>query len=283
MINTMNNPRTLEYYYPDESRAANLKVCMDRVSPVRGFYFTRENIDEVTKQKFSKAQGIYFLFDNSESDSKQVYVGQSINGVLRIYDHVKKKDFWSKCMLFVTDNNRFDKLSIDYMEQVFIQKFRKSSYTISNRDLREKEVAVNECDRLVMNTYIKQIEFMLGTENVSTHEVTRSTVAGVKSYFPKFPGYKAELFVQDGKFVLAKGSELRRPVEDIKERKDNMYEQYNKIIDQYIAEGKVEEKKGKIILLVNLEFDSPSRPGCLVYGRTANGWTFFDGLSEIRP
>jgi hypothetical protein len=43
---------------------------------------------------------------------------------------------FNSAILFVTDNNSFDKLSIDYLEYDFIQKFKASSCVLLNKDLR---------------------------------------------------------------------------------------------------------------------------------------------------
>lgn len=39
--------------------------------------------------------------------------------------HDKSKTFWSFCIMFVTDNNSFDAMTIDYIEYSFINKLKK--------------------------------------------------------------------------------------------------------------------------------------------------------------
>lgn len=99
--------KTITYFYPDKNKAAHLKVFQDRTDQIKAFYFTKEHIKEIEKLDSSTYYAIYFLFDNSDSDNKKTYIGQSINGIKRIFDHIHKKEFWSYCILFVTDNNRF--------------------------------------------------------------------------------------------------------------------------------------------------------------------------------
>lgn len=273
--------KTITYLYPDVSKAANLKVFQDRTNQIKAFYFTKENIKDLERMESVFNYAVYFLFDSSDADSKKVYIGQSMNGITRIYDHVRNKDFWTYCLLFVTDNNSFDKLSIDYMEHAFIKKLKKSSFMLMNKDLRTNEPNISIYDRPNLDAYIEQIEFLLNAEGVSLQEVSPNGV-GVTYYEPTSKRYKAKLFVKDGKFILVEGSVIRRPTELAKDWKVNLYERNNNVINGYLDDGKVEEINGEIVLLMNIEYNSPSMPASLLSGRSENGWLFFKGLNELR-
>jgi len=273
--------KTITYLYPDVSKAANLKVFQDRTNQIKAFYFTKENIKDLERMESVFNYAVYFLFDSSDADSKKVYIGQSMNGITRIYDHVRNKDFWTYCLLFVTDNNSFDKLSIDYMEHAFIKKLKKSSFMLMNKDLRTNEPNISIYDRPNLDAYIEQIEFLLNAEGVSLQEVSPNGV-GVTYYEPTSKKYKAKLFVKDGKFILVEGSVIRRPTELAKDWKVNLYERNNNVINGYLDDGKVEEINGEIVLLMNIEYNSPSMPASLLSGRSENGWLFFKGLNELR-
>lgn len=85
--------KTITYFYPNENKAAHLKVFQDRTNQIKAFYFTKEHIKEIERLDSSTNYAIYFLFDNSDTDNKKTYIGQSINGVKRIFDHINKKIF----------------------------------------------------------------------------------------------------------------------------------------------------------------------------------------------
>jgi hypothetical protein len=210
-----------------------------------------------------------------------VYIGQSVNGVKRIDNHNRKKDFWTYGIMFVTDNNSFDKLSIDYMEYEFINKFKKSSFVLTNKDLRANKPNVSIYDLPNLNAYIKQIEFLLSAEGIDI-DIADEGPINRKYYFAKGK-YNAKIFIKEGKFILVKGSELNRPPEASKEWKyKGHYIRNNQTIDDYIEDGKVKEENGKLITQVNLDYKSPSRPANLVTGLAKNGWLFFKGLNELR-
>lgn len=274
--------KTITYLYPDATKASNLKIFQDRTNQIKAFYFTKDSLKDIEKMESSSNYAIYFLFDNSDEGSNRVYVGQSMNGIGRISDHVRNKDFWTYCILFVTDNNSFDKLAIDYMEYEFIKKLKKSSYILMNKDLRTTEPNVSIYDKPNLLSYIDQIEFLLSAEGV-VMDVLKTDNGSIDYYYPKSNKYKAKLFIKDGKFVLAKGSIVKRPVESSKNWKsDRFYNKNNSIIDDYINDGKVEENNGDIVLTVNISYKSPSQPASLITGLSTNGWRFFKNLDKLR-
>ena len=150
-----------------------------------------------------------------------------------------------------------------------------------NKDLRTNEPNISIYDRPNLDAYIEQIEFLLNAEGVSLQEVSPNGV-GVTYYEPTSKKYKAKLFVKDGKFILVEGSVIRRPTELAKDWKVNLYERNNNVINGYLDDGKVEEINGEIVLLMNIEYNSPSMPASLLSGRSENGWLFFKGLNELR-
>jgi hypothetical protein len=272
--------RSITYLYPDEDNAANLKMYQERTNQIKGFYFTRESYKHIEGLDSSENYAIYFLFNDSE-DENMVYIGQSVNGVKRIDNHNRKKDFWTYGIMFVTDNNSFDKLSIDYMEYEFINKFKKSSFVLTNKDLRANKPNVSIYDLPNLNAYIKQIEFLLSAEGIDI-DIADEGPINRKYYFAKGK-YNAKIFIKEGKFILVKGSELNRPPEASKEWKyKGHYIRNNQTIDDYIEDGKVKEENGKLITQVNLDYKSPSRPANLVTGLAKNGWKFFQELNELR-
>ncbi len=273
--------RTITFFYPDENKAASLKIFQERTNQIKGFYFTKDNIKIVEGQESASNYAIYFLFDDSDPDEANVYIGQSMNGIKRIHSHIREKDFWSYCILFVTDNNSFDKLAIDYLEYKFIDKFKKSSYIISNKDLRNNEPNISMYDRPVLDAHIRQIEFLLSAEGII---IDLNDVGNNEDYYyPKNKNYKAKLHVKNGKFILKKGSCIKRPIDSSKNWKsDRFYKKNNRIIDSYLKDEKIKEDGDSFILTVDIAYNSPSAPGSLITGRNTNGWKFFKDLNDLR-
>lgn len=168
------------------------------------------------------------------------------------------------------------------MEYEFIKRFKKSSFTLMNKDPRTNEPNVSMYDKPNILSYINQIEFLLSAEGVSIDIIPADAITE-KFYYPKNKKYKAHIFIQDGQFVLTEGSELRRPLKSSEHWKTgNFFNRYNRLIDSYIEDGKVIEENGIFKTTINLSFDTPSRVGELVSGQSTNGWTFFEGLRELQ-
>lgn len=128
--NVVFGPALNKAYHFESKLAINARIIIDPT--------LRKTVENSCKEQFEIAvntdeDGIQWI-DYLSEDENLVYIGQSINGAKRIEEHVKGKDFWSYAIMFVTDNNSFDKLSIDYLEYEFIQRFKKSSYVLTNRD-----------------------------------------------------------------------------------------------------------------------------------------------------
>ena len=276
--------RVITYLYPEHLNASSLKVFQDRTNQIKAFYFTRDYIKKVENLESGTNYAVYFLFDvTDEGEMTKVYVGQSKNGAYRMQSHDTNKMFWSFCIMFVTDNNSFDTMTIDYMEYYFIRKLETSGrYLLENKAMRKIEPNVSIYDKPTVKSYIHQIEFLLKAEGISLEE-EKSTVS-TKFYFPKSENYKAKIFVKDGKFILAEGSIIQNPIDSSKGWSDEgkFYERYNTHIKELLNDKKVEIYGSKFKTLMNLTFTSPSGIASLISGRSENGWKFFKDIEELR-
>jgi hypothetical protein len=276
--------RTVTYLYPDADKAAHLKVFQERTTQIKAFYFTRDYMKNAQELESAGNYAVYFLFDQSgEGERTTVYVGQSRQGIRRMDSHRQNKQFWSYCLLFVTDNNSFDALTIDYIEYHYIQKLKKSSqFSLDNKELRVTEPVVSIYDKLIILSFIDQIDFLLRAEGIDFSEERLSSLE--KPYLPYSSRYKAKLYAREGKFVLAAGSIIVPPIESAKNWSDGgaFYERLSALIDNLLSEGKIEAEGSKYRTLVNLSFRRPSLPANLVSGKSQNGWAFFKGLDELR-
>lgn len=71
--------------------------------------------------------GIYYLInENDENKIVQIYVGQTSKGVVRLDDHNKKKDFWNKAIMFLSDSKTFSLDMISGLEEYAIIKVHES-------------------------------------------------------------------------------------------------------------------------------------------------------------
>lgn len=275
---------TIMLHFPDMNSASNLKIFQDPTSQIRGFYFTKSQLTQVEQLEYANNHAVYFLF--SETEESSVYIGQSVNGIKRIKSHLRGKDFWQFGILLVTDNNTFDKLSIDYLEYHFIQAFSKTQYSLENQDLRVVAPNVNVFNQSTLDSFAAQIQFLLEAMGISfkptlfTEEQNEE-----KETFNARPPYQASIRLQDGKYILQANSIIKAPLNRTKGWSDggNFYQRSQKRYSQLIDSGKakvIDEASAKLI--DDVEFNSPSTPAALCSGHSVNGWMFWKGLEEKR-
>ena len=277
--------RAITYYYPDETAPSSLKVFQDRSSQIRGFFFTRDRLEDMAKVENAGNYAIYFLLGNDDDEHPipTIYVGQSKNGAGRITDHKYKKSFWSHCIMFVSDNNAFDTNAIDYMEYYFIQKVVSAGvYMVENKDERKKEPNVSIYDKPIYDQYITQIEFLLQIEGVRLTLPAKKIAQ--KYYKLRGKGPSAQAYFQEGKFYLEVGS-IIRPSATKSESMKSIMDRRKQQIAQLLAEKKIAPSKDDdrcYEVLYPLSFKSPSTMAVFVLGRSANGWDEFVGIEELR-
>jgi hypothetical protein len=277
--------KNLSFYFPDSNNAAGLKVFKEIGTALTGFYFKRSYLPNVLKEENSSNYAIYFLFDDSDNDPI-VYIGQSTNGSIRIKDHVKKKEFWSFCIMVVSDNNSFDKSAIDYLEYHFIHKFKNTVYKLENIDNRNTQPLVNVFQKSTYDNYCNQIEFMLEANGIDFLEKKNSKEKDFQ-FFEASKGIKSKLYVKDDVFFLTKDSIISMPIESSKEWNDDgrFYKNHSYRFNELIIDGKaktIENNPSKAILLEDIPFKSPSAAAEITSGYAETGWLFWKGLNEIR-
>lgn len=274
--------KVLNYLFPLDN-ANHLKIFQGSNSKIRGISFKRnEAVSKYIKTElndFATNYGIYFLKSEVDEELK-LYIGQSTKGYDRIFGH-SEKSFWSEGIIFLTENNSWDKTVIDYLEYKLINVFKDSKYTLENVDLRNREPVLDIFQQAKMKDLVEEILFLLASNNIDSSPFNKEDTF-IKKYKAS-KGNKAELSYEDGEFILLRGSELKRPIESSKEWEDKaFYPNKNKAIDLLIESGKANIQNGKIVLVSEVAYKNPSLPAVLTSGYSENGYTYWKGLDEIR-
>ena len=90
-----------------------------------GLFFTRETWQETRKRGEFGRTGVYILagYGEDDPDFPVFYIGQTDELRKRIDQHEKGKDFWDRCVVFISSNN-FSSIiwSPSLLEQIVICK-----------------------------------------------------------------------------------------------------------------------------------------------------------------
>lgn len=207
--------------------------------------------------------GIYYLInENDDNKIAQIYVGQTRNGILRLDDHNRSKDFWNKAIMFLADNKTFSLDMISGLEKFAIIKAQESKrYKVENTVVPKYEI--DEYDMASVEEIYDEIQFIMGTQGYKMDNVKSSTSSDI--FHTTRNGISA-LGIYDGeKFQVLEGSQINinKPVH---------LARYNKQRAELLASGEISQVDGKYFLNITIEFNTPSGASDFVLGGSTNGW-----------
>lgn len=206
---------------------------------------------------------IYYLInENDDNKIAQIYVGQTRNGILRLDDHNRSKDFWNKAIMFLADNKTFSLDMISGLEKFAIIKAQESKrYKVENTVVPKYEI--DEYDMASVEEIYDEIQFIMGTQGYKMDNVKSSTSSDI--FHTTRNGISA-LGIYDGeKFQVLEGSQINinKPVH---------LARYNKQRAELLASGEISQVDGKYFLNITIEFNTPSGASDFVLGGSTNGW-----------
>ena len=207
--------------------------------------------------------GIYYLInENDDNKIAQIYVGQTRNGILRLDDHNRSKDFWNKAIMFLAANKTFSLDMISGLEKFAIIKAQESKrYKVENTVVPKYEI--DEYDMASVEEIYDEIQFIMGTQGYKMDNVKSSTSSDI--FHTTRNGISA-LGIYDGeKFQVLEGSQINinKPVH---------LARYNKQRAELLASGEISQVDGKYFLNITIEFNTPSGASDFVLGGSTNGW-----------
>lgn len=207
--------------------------------------------------------GIYYLInENDDNKIAKIYVGQTRNGILRLDDHNRSKDFWNKAIMFLADNKTFSLDMISGLEKFAIIKAQESKrYKVENTVVPKYEI--DEYDMASVEEIYDEIQFIMGTQGYKMDNVKSSTSSDI--FHTTRNGISA-LGIYDGeKFQVLEGSQINinKPVH---------LARYNKQRAELLASGEISQVDGKYFLNITIEFNTPSGASDFVLGGSTNGW-----------
>ena len=268
----MANSKKLEIIYHN-GQPDGIRSIRRHLSTMTTYVIPRPLLSEAKKLSGINRPGIYYLInENDENMIAQIYVGQTRNGITRLDDHNRQKDFWNKAIMFLADNKTFSLDMISGLEEYAIQKaYESKRYKVENTVNPKYEI--DEYDLPLIEEVYEEIQFIMATQgykmdnaktNRNSADILHTTRNGIKAYG-----------VYDGeKFEVLEGSQINyeKPVHLAK---------YNKQRADLFVKGDI-QKDGEIYLLnVNLEFNTPSGASDFVLGGSTNGWVEWKNTSGI--
>jgi len=208
--------------------------------------------------------GIYYLINESDDNKiAQIYVGQTRNGIARLDDHNRSKDFWNKAIMFLAESKTFTLDMISGLEKFAIMKAQESKrYKVENTVVPKYEI--DEYDLASVEEIYDEIQFIMGTQGYKMDDSKTSLDEAAVLHTTR-NGIEAFGIYDGERFEVLEGSQVNI------DKKVNL-ERYNKQRDELLENGSITKIDGKYILNVILAFNTPSGASDFILGGSTNGW-----------
>ncbi len=237
------------------------------LSTMTTYVIPRTLLSEAKKLSGINRPGIYYLIsENDDNKIAQIYVGQTRNGVARLDDHNRSKDFWNKAIMFLADNKTFSLDMISGLEAFAINKAHESKrYKVENSVNPKYEI--DEYDLPLIEEVYEEIKFIMATQGYKM-ENAKTTLNEANTLHTTRNGIVAYGVYDGEKFEVLEGSEINYLKKVIGS------ESYNKQRKDLFDNGDIVlGLNNKYILKTTLVFKSPSGASDFVLGGSTNGWT----------
>ena len=209
--------------------------------------------------------GIYYLINESDDNKiAQIYVGQTRNGIARLDDHNRSKDFWNKAIMFLAESKTFTLDMISGLEKFAIMKAQESKrYKVENTVVPKYEI--DEYDLASVEEIYDEIQFIMGTQGYKMDD-SKTSLDETAVLHTTRNGIEAFVIYDGEKFEVLEGSQVNID-------KKVSLERYNKQRTELLENGSITKIDGKYILNVILTFNTPSGASDFILGGSTNGWT----------
>lgn len=239
----------------------------------------RTRLPEALKRKESFYTGVYILLGDLDEEPL-AYIGEGENVANRIKNHDAKKDWWTRVVLITTAANQLHKAHAQYLEARLVQEGIKASNAKLENGTNPNLPSLSEAARANMETFIDQLLMVLPAVRVDLFtikakpdklgpikQLQQSKSSPVFELTLKKEGITATAILEDGEFVVQKGSLAR--AQYIGDRSEKSY--YWRHYDQLVAQGVLVDQGNHKVFAQSYAFPSTSAAGAVCNGRSTAG------------
>lgn len=288
-MNTIENqPKTVQIFLP-EGNANGIKVAEITSRTVQATLIPRNQLNKAESRSSLQNPGIYFLFgEDSETEEKLLYIGESENVFNRLKQHNKSKDFWDTAVLIVSNNesNNFTKAEIKFMENVAYMEALDADRFKLDQTIPVKSF-VPEYRQYDLMEFLNTTKILLTSLNYPVYDqlnksikekpivekglINSINVNSNKSeyFYIKYKNILAKsIFSEEGLVVLKDSEMVLEAVPSFATSSPKVISKIKSLKDN----GTLIEKDNKLIFTKDFLFKSPSAAATLITQRKSNGW-----------
>ena len=250
-----------------------IRLVRRNLSTMTTYIIPRPLLSEAKSIQGITRPGIYYLIHESDDNKiAQIYVGQTRNGVTRLDDHNRSKDFWNKAIMFLGDSKTFTLDMISGLEKFAIEKAQESKrYKVENTVVPKYEI--DEYDLASVEEIYEEIQFIMATQGYKMDNIT-ATLNEADVLHTTRNGIVARGIYDGEHFVVLEQSEITlKPNASFPKSMQAQRE-------TAIANGDITESNGKLYLTKSISFSSPSSAASFVLGTSANDWVEWKNAND---
>lgn len=224
--------------------------------------------------------GLYVLVGPSDTSvtGLAVYIGEADDVWDRLEKHDAEKDFWTRVVVFVTENNSLTKAHVRWLEAALVREARSSRRVEVTNVTGPVGGHLPDAEIADMDTFLANVRLLLPTLGVDLFGVdgSNASMAPIADEVPhlelQWEEARATCTVNDGLFVVVRGSTAR--VKEVESLPEYLRVQRRRLR----ASGVLAPTAGSELLLEFIQdcpFDSLSAAAGVVAGTGLNGRAYW--------
>ena len=171
-------PYSIEIFVPDGDPEGLRIVSLKNWTGV-GCVFPRHVWKDVRQREEFNQAGIYILSGYMEDEQSDIpgaseipvlYIGQTDVLRNRLNQHERSKDFWDRCIMFVSSNNFLNRAHVTWLEWALYQRAKSLNQCKLENSQEPQEPTLSPADKADMNAFLRQIYLILPIVNVRVFE-----------------------------------------------------------------------------------------------------------------
>lgn len=224
---------------------------------------TRIDILREDERKELRTPALYILMGEDENGKPKAYIGETENFDKRVRDHINKKDFWQRALVFVSQAHDKTKADVQYLEKRSIElAMEVNQFILDDNKQNPKNPTLTESQRSTDDEYFEDIRFVISFMGCNIFEKAEITEKTPLFYIVE-NGILAKGIYNDGGMTVLKGSLISSKVSPKLKNPENRI----KLIVECC------EKEGDFYVTKrDLSFQTPSGAAVFCLGRASNGW-----------
>ena len=173
----------------------------------QGIVFPRSRFAQVRRREEVKRTGVYVLWEPSESGHlPRAYVGQGDSLLSRLAIHLRKKDFWTHAIAFISKDQNLNKAHVHYLEARMVNlAYEAKRCELDNANIPQ-EPSLSDADKADAELYLADMLLCLQVVGVSFFEKSQEPVRKAQELILRGKGIEAHGYEGVGEFVVRSGS-----------------------------------------------------------------------------